>query len=112
MAKVLTGKEVIAALRDDLLARIERLAAVGVAPTLAIVRVGDRPDDLSYERAALKRAEGLGIAVRSGHHCAQPLLRALGTEYTLRVSPACYNTPEEIDAFLSGLRRVIPLCAR
>lgn len=52
----------------------------------------------------------LGIAVRSGHHCAQPLLRWLGVEYTLRVSPACYNTPEEIDAFLSGLERVIPLC--
>ena len=52
----------------------------------------------------------LGIAVRSGHHCAQPLLRWLGVEYTLRVSPACYNTPEEIDAFLSGLKRVIPLC--
>ena len=52
----------------------------------------------------------LGIAVRSGHHCAQPLLRALGTEYTLRVSPACYNTPEEIDALLAALERVIPLC--
>ena len=65
MAKTLTGKEVIAALRDDLLARIEQLAAVGVTPTLAIVRVGERPDDLSYERTALKRAEGLGMAVRS-----------------------------------------------
>lgn len=52
----------------------------------------------------------LGIAVRSGHHCAQPLLHWLGVEYALRVSPACYNTLEEIDAFLSGLRRVIPLC--
>ena len=52
----------------------------------------------------------LGIAVRSGHHCAQPLLRWLGVEYTLRVSPACYNTLEEIDACLSGLKRVIPLC--
>ena len=53
----------------------------------------------------------LGIAVRSGHHCAQPLLRWLGVEYTLRVSPACYNTPEEIDTFLSGLKQVISLCA-
>lgn len=65
MAKTLTGKEVIAALRDDLLVRIERLAALGVTPTLAIVRVGERPDDLSYERTALKRAEGLGVAVRT-----------------------------------------------
>ena len=65
MAKVLSGKEVVAALRDCLLVRIERLAAAGVTPTLAIVRVGERPDDLSYERTACKRAEGLGIAVRS-----------------------------------------------
>lgn len=48
----------------------------------------------------------LGIAVRSGHHCAQPLLRGLGLEYALRVSPAFYNTAEEIDAFLDGIRRI------
>ncbi len=64
MAKLLTGKEVSAALADDLAPRIERLSAVGVTPTLAIVRVGVRPDDLSYERTACKRAEALGLAVR------------------------------------------------
>ena len=64
MAKLLTGKEVSAALADDLAPRIERLSAVGVIPTLAIVRVGGRPDDLSYERTACKRAEALGFAVR------------------------------------------------
>ena len=64
MAKLLTGKEVSAALVDDLAPRIERLSAVGVTPTLAIVRVGVRPDDLSYERTACKRAEALGLAVR------------------------------------------------
>lgn len=65
MARLLTGKEVVAALREDLLARIERLSDAGIVPTLAIVRVGERPDDMSYERTAVKRAEGLGIAVRS-----------------------------------------------
>lgn len=65
MARLLTGKEVVAALREDLLARIERLSGAGIVPTLAIVRVGERPDDMSYERTAVKRAEGLGIAVRS-----------------------------------------------
>ena len=35
---------------------------------------------------------------------------SLGQEYALRVSPAFYNTPEEIDALLDGLRRVLPLC--
>lgn len=48
----------------------------------------------------------LGIALRSGHHCAQPLLRSLGLEYALRVSPAFYNTEQEIDGFLNGLDRV------
>ncbi len=42
----------------------EELTAQGIQPTLAIVRVGERPDDLSYERGACKRAEALGIAVR------------------------------------------------
>ena len=64
MAQRLTGKEVIASLRENLTGRVEALAAAGVTPTLAIVRVGERPDDLSYERTALKRAERLGIAVR------------------------------------------------
>ncbi|WP_296012852.1 bifunctional 5,10-methylenetetrahydrofolate dehydrogenase/5,10-methenyltetrahydrofolate cyclohydrolase [uncultured Adlercreutzia sp.] len=65
MTQMLTGKEVVAAMRDDLTARVETLKEHGITPTLAIVRVGERPDDLSYERAAVKRAEGLGIAVRT-----------------------------------------------
>lgn len=64
MAQLLTGKEVVASMKDDLLARVEALISRGVVPTLAIVRMGERPDDLSYERTAIKRAEGLGIAVR------------------------------------------------
>lgn len=64
MAKLLAGKDVVAQMADDLGARIEALRAAGVVPTLAIVRMGARPDDLSYERTAKKRAEGLGIAVR------------------------------------------------
>ena len=66
------------------------------------------PLPIPYDVAIL--LDQLGIAVRSGHHCAQPLLRSLGQEYALRVSPAFYNTPEEIDALLDGLRRVLPLC--
>ena len=64
MAKLLTGKEVSSAIWENLMPRIDRLRAAGVAPTLAIVRVGERPDDLSYERTATKRADTLGIAVR------------------------------------------------
>ncbi|MDE6394210.1 MAG: cysteine desulfurase [Duncaniella sp.] len=48
----------------------------------------------------------LGIAVRTGHHCAQPLMHALGVEGVVRASFAVYNTIEECDAFIAGLKRV------
>lgn len=47
-----------------------------------------------------------GIAVRTGHHCAQPLMRALGIEGTVRASFAVYNTFEEADKFIAALQRV------
>ena len=48
----------------------------------------------------------LGIAVRTGHHCAQPLMTALGIEGTVRASFAVYNTLEEANAFVDALKRV------
>ena len=48
----------------------------------------------------------LGIAVRTGHHCAEPLLRRLGIEGTCRASFALYNTRQDIDALVDGIRRV------
>lgn len=48
----------------------------------------------------------LGIAVRTGHHCAQPLMARLGITGTVRASFALYNTKEEIDALVAGIRRV------
>lgn len=48
----------------------------------------------------------LGIAVRTGHHCAQPLMARLGISGTVRASFALYNTKEEVDALVAGIRRV------
>lgn len=48
----------------------------------------------------------LGIAVRTGHHCAQPLMTALGIDGTVRASFAVYNTIEECDLFITALKRV------
>lgn len=48
----------------------------------------------------------LGIAVRTGHHCAEPLMRRLGIEGTVRASFAMYNTKEEVDALVAGIERV------
>ena len=48
----------------------------------------------------------LGIAVRTGHHCAQPLMQRLGIEGTVRASFGLYNTREEIDELVAGIVRV------
>lgn len=48
----------------------------------------------------------LGIAVRTGHHCAEPLMRRLGISGTVRASFAMYNTKEEVDALIAGIKRV------
>lgn len=48
----------------------------------------------------------LGIAVRTGHHCAQPLMHALGIEGTVRASFALYNTKEEVDVLVEGIQRI------
>ncbi len=48
----------------------------------------------------------LGIAVRTGHHCAEPLMRRLGIEGTVRASFALYNTKEEVDVLVDGIERI------
>lgn len=58
------GAPAAAALMEDLTGRIERLSGAGVTPTLAIVRVGERPDDRAYETGAVKRCEKAGVAVK------------------------------------------------
>lgn len=64
MAKQLLGKEVTAALNEKIKSQVSRLSEVGIIPTLAFVRVGERPDDVSYERGAAKRCETLGVAYK------------------------------------------------
>ncbi len=64
MAEVWKGAPVAQALTERLIPRAQALSAGGTAPTLAIVRVGERPEDLSYERGALKRCEKVGITVK------------------------------------------------
>ena len=61
MAELLKGIEVVNGMKQQLIDKNNELIAAGVVPCLNIVRIGERPDDLSYERGALKRFEGLGI---------------------------------------------------
>ena len=51
----------------------------------------------------------LGIAVRTGHHCAQPLMERMGVQGTVRASFALYNTMEEVDFLVNGIRRVMKM---
>ena len=64
MAELWKGAPAAAALTEALIPRAQALRERGIVPTLAIVRVGERPEDLSYERGAMKRCEKVGIAVR------------------------------------------------
>ncbi len=64
MAKILKGAPVAAALLEKTKREAEKLRSVGVTPTLAILRVGERADDLAYERGAVKRCESVGVRVR------------------------------------------------
>jgi methylenetetrahydrofolate dehydrogenase (NADP+)/methenyltetrahydrofolate cyclohydrolase len=64
MAIILKGKEVVDKLNEELKARSDELKKSGITPTLGIIRLGERPDDLAYERGALTRAEKTGVAVR------------------------------------------------
>ncbi len=85
----------------EALQRIPGLRLIGTAKekagVLSFVLDGFRTEDVG---AALNRQ---GIAVRSGHHCAQPILRRFGVESTVRPSLALYNTCEEIDSLVAAI---------
>ena len=77
MAKLLKGLPVAKELVSRLVPRVEALKARSIVPTLAIVRVGSREDDLSYERGATKRCAAAGVAVRTfvlPEDCSQAVL--------------------------------------
>ena len=65
MAEILKGAAVTAALNEKLTAKVQTLKSKGVVPTLAILRVGERPDDISYETGAMKRCDKIGVAVKN-----------------------------------------------
>lgn len=105
------GIERIAAHEEDLLhyttaqmITIPGMRIFGSAPGKAAIISFLIGDAHHYDTGML--LDKLGIAVRTGHHCAQPLMQALGIEGTVRASFALYNTRAEADAFIAALRRV------
>jgi len=65
MAKLLKGADVVSAINDRIIAEVERLKGIGIHPTLATLRIGEKSDDVSYEKTASKRSETVGVAVRN-----------------------------------------------
>ncbi|MDE3249988.1 MAG: cysteine desulfurase [Bacteroidota bacterium] len=108
------GKAAIRAHENDLLAYAsERLKTI---PGLRII--GQAKEKVSVISFVVDKVhpqdigillDNRGIAVRTGHHCAQPLMQRFGISGTTRASFALYNTREEIDALVSGLEKVIKM---
>ena len=105
------GIEAMAAHEEELLRyttprmlRIPGMRIFGTAPGKAAIISFLIGKAHHYDTGML--LDKLGIAVRTGHHCAQPLMHALGIEGTVRASFALYNTREECDRFIEALTRV------
>jgi len=94
MAKQLLGKEVTAALNEKIKGQAAQLDAKGVKPTLGLIRVGERGDDVSYERGATKRCETLGVA------CEKFLLPADVTQEELMETIEKVNRDKKIHGVL------------
>jgi cysteine desulfurase / selenocysteine lyase len=86
------------------LATVPGLRMIGTAPAKAAVLSFVLEGQKTEEVGGLLDQEG--IAVRSGHHCAQPILRRFGLEATVRASLAAYNTFEDVDALVAALHRL------
>jgi methylenetetrahydrofolate dehydrogenase (NADP+)/methenyltetrahydrofolate cyclohydrolase len=94
VAQILKGAPAAAALNEKTAVRVAALREKGVTPTLAILRVGERPDDISYENSALKRCEKLGIRAK------RIILPADTAQDTLIETIRGLNTDPEADGVL------------
>jgi cysteine desulfurase / selenocysteine lyase len=108
------GFEQIAKIEHDLLAHatqqissIPGLSIVGTASNKASV-ISFAIEGIHHQDLAIL-LDNFGIAVRTGHHCTQPLMKRLGILGTTRASFAVYNTKEEIDYFIDSLKKVIEM---
>lgn len=108
------GLDVIKAYEDELLAyatsrlsEVDGIRFIGAAAqkssVISFVVDGVHPYDIGVI------LDKLGVAVRTGHHCAQPVMDAFGVPGTVRVSLAMYNTKEEVDVFIAGLKRAVQM---
>ncbi|MFQ5723888.1 MAG: SufS family cysteine desulfurase, partial [Terriglobia bacterium] len=111
------GLENVAAYEHELLdygtralSRVPGLRMIGTAREKAAVLSFDLPGVHPHDVGTILDREG--IAVRTGHHCAQPVMDRFGVPATSRASLGVYNTREELDALAAGLRKVTEIFGR
>ena len=111
-----TGMERMAAYEHELFdyaisrmkSEIPALRLIGTAPGKEPVISFLIGDAHPYDIGMLLDKQG--VAVRTGHHCAQPLMERFGIPGTVRATLAAYNTREEIDSFIKALKRAAAIC--
>ena len=86
---------------------VDGIRFIGTAPNKTSVVSFLVGDSHPYDVGTL--LDKLGVAVRTGHHCTQPIMERYGIPGTVRASFAVYNTAEEIDAFVKALKRIAPM---
>ncbi|MBQ8703086.1 MAG: cysteine desulfurase [Bacteroidales bacterium] len=91
----------------DRLSRLPDVRLFGTAPEKAAVLSFLVGEAHPYDVGTL--LDQLGVAVRTGHHCTQPVMDRYGIPGTVRASFAVYNTRDEIDAFVAALQRILPM---
>ncbi len=111
MAKLLLGKEVTDALNVQLQDRTAALREKGIIPTLAIIRVGENPSDLSYEKGAAKRAEAVGVEVKkfllpgdASKEAVEALIDRINADDSVHGCLMFQPFPEHLRPFRSELR--------
>ena len=106
------GLENISAYKDELLAygtqqlqTIEGLKLIGTAKAKASIMAFIHPDIHAHDMGTLVDQEG--VAIRTGHHCTQPVMEHYNIAATSRASISLYNTREELDALVSAVKKAI-----
>jgi cysteine desulfurase/selenocysteine lyase len=109
LERIALHEQALLAYANDAIAELPAVRVIGTAPgkagVLSFAIDGVHPHDVA---TVLDRE---GVAVRAGHHCAQPLMERFGVPATVRASFGLYNTRADVDAFVAGLRKVIEVFA-
>ena len=104
MDKIYAHEQELTCYAMQRLAEVERMRFIGTATEKDAVISFLVGDIHHLDMGTL--LDRLGVAVRTGHHCAEPLMRRLGIDGTVRASFALYNTKEEVDVLVEGIKRV------